>query len=138
MSHHRYWVYMMSGAGKTLYIGLTNNLMRRVWEHKTHSVRGFTSKYNLDRLVYYAEFSTPAEAIAHEKRLKGWVRRKKDALIHAFNPDGCGLATGWFDLAPQNDIASGDSSVALPTSGRPLLQNDSRAIAKHSQSHKVL
>ena len=110
MSQQRYWVYIMSGAGNTIYIGLTNNLMRRVWEHKTHSVRGFTSKYNLDRLVYYIEFSTSAEAIAHEKRLKGWVRRKKDALIREFNPDGYDLAAEWFGLAP------GDSSVALAPS----------------------
>ena len=112
MNQQHYWVYIMAGAGKTLYIGLTNNLMRRVWEHKTRLVRGFTSKYNLDRLVYYVEFSTPAEAIAHEKRLKGWVRRKKDEIIHEFSPDGHDLAADWFDLAPQNGIAPGDSSVA--------------------------
>ena len=106
MSEHRFWVYMMVGAGKALYIGMTNHLMRRVWEHKTRSTRGFTSKYNLDRLVYYVEFSSPNEAIAHEKRLKGWVRRKKDALIQEMNPEGRDLAAQWFGPAP------GDSSVA--------------------------
>jgi putative endonuclease len=105
MDSQSYWVYIMGGNGRTIYTGITNDLMRRVWEHKTKATRGFTSKYNLDRLLFYAKFDHPREAIAYEKKIKGWVRRKKGALIEKFNPDWSDLAVDWFPT-------QGDSSVA--------------------------
>ncbi len=86
----------MGGAGQTIYIGVTNDLTRRVWEHKSQTVKGFTRKYNLDKLLFYVEFNNPAEAIAYEKKTKGWTRAKKDALIDELNPQRRDLAAEWF------------------------------------------
>lgn len=75
-----------------LYIGVTNNLERRVHEHKSKQIPGYTEKYNLNKLVFCQDFSNVNDAIAVEKKLKGWVRRKKDELISNFNPS-------WKDLS---------------------------------------
>lgn len=87
-----YWVYILTNRRHgTLYIGVTNNLARRVWEHRQKVVPGFTQKYNLTRLVYFEETSDVRSAIAREKQLKGWLRAKKVALIEGMNPQ-------WRDL----------------------------------------
>ena len=88
MSEDRsYWVYMLaSGVGGTLYIGVTNDLVRRVHEHRTDCVDGFTAKYAVHRLVYFEEFSDIENAIRREKRLKKWNRAWKIALIEKDNP----------------------------------------------------
>lgn len=88
----RYYVYMMSNVSKMLYTGITNDLERRVKEHKYKAGHGFTSRYNLHQLIYYEEFQDVREAIAREKEIKGWRRDKKVALIENINP-------GWVDLA---------------------------------------
>ena len=75
----------------TLYIGVTNNLIRRTWEHKNKVFKGFTSKYDLNRLVYYEVYESETEAIKREKVLKHWLRDWKIDLINNFNPD-------WEDL----------------------------------------
>jgi putative endonuclease len=75
-----------------LYVGVTNNLNRRVLEHKQKLIKGYTEKYNLDKLVYYQEFSRIEDAIAAEKQIKGWVRTKKNNLIILSNPT-------WKDLS---------------------------------------
>lgn len=69
-----------------LYIGVTNNLERRLYEHKNKLVEGYTQKYNLNKLIYFEEYQSIEEAIAREKELKGWVRRKKIELIKSKNP----------------------------------------------------
>lgn len=71
---------------KMLYTGITNNLQRRVLEHRQKLIPGYTEKYNLNKLVYYQEFTYVNEAIAAEKKIKGWLRIKKDNLITSFNP----------------------------------------------------
>src|ERR1051326_3997488 len=77
-----YWVYIMTNKNNTvLYTGVTNNIVRRVFEHKTKIVKGFTAKYNVSKLVFCEEFNTIDEAITSEKKIKGWVRRKKVAMI---------------------------------------------------------
>ncbi len=86
------FVYIMSNYSRTLYTGVTSDLRNRVGEHKDGSKGGFTSRYNIDRLVYYEEFQDIRDAIAREKQIKGWVRAKKIALIEAFNPE-------WKDLS---------------------------------------
>ncbi len=83
-----YYVYIATNkTNAVLYTGVTNNLERRIYEHKNKLVSSFTSKYNVNKLVYYEEFYFPAEAIAAEKRIKGWVRKKKIELIISLNPN---------------------------------------------------
>ncbi|NPV09099.1 MAG: GIY-YIG nuclease family protein [Anaerolineae bacterium] len=82
----------MASWSRTLYVGVTNDLQRRVTEHKARMMPGFSAKYHTTRLVWYQEFQDVHEAIACEKRIKGWRRSKKLALIESANPD-------WEDLA---------------------------------------
>jgi putative endonuclease len=100
---HEYYVYMMTNKSKTLYTGVTNNLSRRVYEHKSRLVPGFTSRYNITRLVYYEQTNDAKSAIVREKQIKGWLRRKKIALIESVNRE-------WDDLAGQFEYASSDPS----------------------------
>jgi putative endonuclease len=88
----QYFVYILTNKyNKVLYVGVTNNLIRRVYEHKNKLVNGFTSKYNVNKLVYYESFPSVFDAIKREKEIKGWKREKKVALINSFNPE-------WKDL----------------------------------------
>ena len=89
---NQYYVYIITNKSKTLYTGVTNDLERRVYEHKHRLVPGFTSKYNIDKLVHFEATSDVKSAIAREKQIKGWLRFKKIALIESFNPE-------WHDLA---------------------------------------
>ena len=83
-----YYVYALaSKRNGTLYIGMTNNLRRRISEHKEKSIPGFTQKYNVTILVYFEKFDDPRYAIEREKVLKGWLRKKKIALIESVNPE---------------------------------------------------
>jgi putative endonuclease len=94
-----YWVYIMSSASRTLYAGVTNDLERRVAEHKDRIGSRFTSRYNVIRLVYFEEFRDVNDAIAREKQIKGLLRAKKIALVETINPR-------WRDLsaeAPNRD-----------------------------------
>jgi putative endonuclease len=96
-----YYVYIMTNKSRTLYTGVTNDLMRRVHEHKNKLVAGFTSKYNIQFLVYYEAGSDIHVAIAREKQIKGWLRAKKIALIDSMNPEWKDLTEEWF-MSPQN------------------------------------
>ena len=91
----RYYVYIVCSRSGTLYIGITNNIERRMWEHKSGKFEGFASKYHCDRLVYFESFDDVQKAIGREKQLKGWVRRKKIALIESVNPRWQDLAEKW-------------------------------------------
>ena len=87
-----YFVYILaSQRNGTLYVGVTNDLVRRVHEHREKLVEGFTARYEVSRLVWYDQTDSVEEAIAHEKRLKRWRREWKLALIEKSNPD-------WLDL----------------------------------------
>lgn len=90
-----YWAYIVASRTGTLYIGVTNNLERRIWEHKAGEIDGFSRKYQCDRLVYYEAFDQVLDAIAREKQLKGWRREKKIALIESHNPRWDDLAEKW-------------------------------------------
>ncbi len=85
----------MSSTNKALYIGMTNNLERRVWQHKNGQGSSHTKKYQIDKLVYFEETSDVKSAIAREKVLKGWKRDKKISLIIGFNPTWKDLSTEW-------------------------------------------
>ena len=87
-----YYVYILTNKyNKVLYVGITNDLIRRTYEHKSNLVEGFTSKYNVHKLVYYDLTSDVMSAITREKQVKGWTRNKKIKLIESMNP-------GWKDL----------------------------------------
>ena len=90
-------VYLMTNKSGTLHTGMTNDLERRVYEHKSKLVPGFTRTYNITRLVYFEEFPSPKAAIEREKQIKGWLRRKKVALIESLNPRWKDLSDGWFE-----------------------------------------
>ena len=89
-----YYVYIMANRSGTIYVGVTNNLPRRLYEHKHHLVPGFTDRYNVDRLVYYETTPDVRAAIAREKQIKRWRREKKVALIESKNRD-------WKDLSAE-------------------------------------
>jgi len=93
----RYYVYIMNSPTGTLYTGMTNDLKRRVYQHKNKLIEGFTSKYNVIRLAYFEETNDVKAAIAREKEIKGWRRSKKLDLIKSLNPKWKDLAEGWFD-----------------------------------------
>jgi putative endonuclease len=87
----------MSNNSGTMYVGVTNNLFRRVFEHKNKVVDGFTKKYNIDRLIYFEQFQDINQAIIREKQIKSWRREKKINLVKFKNPKFENLAKDWFD-----------------------------------------
>ena len=92
-----YYVYILTNKRHTvLYIGMTNNLLRRIYEHRQKIIPGFTQKYNVTKLVYYELFPTAWEAIEWEKQIKKWRRSKKESLIEEMNPE-------WNDLYEKLD-----------------------------------
>ena len=120
-----YYVYIMTNRSRTLYTGVTNDLQRRVYEHKHHLVEGFTSKYKIDQLVFDEETSdvkAAKAAIAREKQIKGWSRNKKVQLVMSLNPEWKDLSAEWFkddEFVTQmlkrieQERSSGDSSLSL-------------------------
>jgi putative endonuclease len=92
MQEKYFYIYILTNPTNTVtYVGVTNDLVRRVWEHKHKVVPGFTSQYNIDKLVYFEQFSDSYLAIEREKQIKGWRRSKKIALIESGN-------NSWKDL----------------------------------------
>ena len=112
---------MTNRSRVVLYTGVTSRLEGRAWEHKNHAVEGFTSKYNLDRLVYYEQFVDPISAITREKEIKGWRRAKKNALVETVNPK-------WEDLT---ELLFGDARTRPKSNRRSGNQN------RQSSSHTV-
>ena len=105
MSKRRYYVYILANCAGMLYVGVTNDLERRVLEHRSGLIEGFTRRFGINRLVYYEDCGEVVDAIAREKQVKGWRRSKKLALIAGLNP-------GWEDLGD-----SGRDPSALRASG---------------------
>ena len=103
-----YYVYIMTNKSRTLYTGVTNDLMRRVYEHKNKLVKGFTSKYNIQFLVYYESTSSIHSAIEREKQIKGLLREKKIALIDSLNPEWKDLSEEWY-MSPEDTIDEKES-----------------------------
>jgi putative endonuclease len=88
----QYYIYILTNQYHTVfYVGVTNNLIRRVYEHKNKLVKGFTAKYNINKLIYYEVFSDVRDAIYREKQIKSWSRKKKIEMVEKFNPE-------WKDL----------------------------------------
>ena len=101
----QYFVYLLTNARRTLYICVTSDLERRLYQHQNKLVTGFTSKYHLGWLVYLESTSDERVAIGREKQLKGWSRAKKVALIESMNPRWVDLSADWYTETPpiQND-----------------------------------
>ena len=93
----QFHVYILASLSKCLYVGVTNNLKRRVWEHR-QGVYGFTARYRIKRLVHFEQTISSISAIQREKQIKGWLRQKKIELIEEHNPMWLDLAENWFDL----------------------------------------
>jgi putative endonuclease len=97
MRNHDYWVYILTNKHcTTLYIGVTNTISHRLYHHRLGEVEGFTSRYRLNRLVWLEHFRNVTDAIACEKKLKGWRRSRKIALVEQTNP--C-----WLDLSDESE-----------------------------------
>jgi len=95
-NHHQYYVYILSNKKNgTLYVGMTNDLERRMFEHKHKLIEGFTKKYNLNRLIYFEQFQYVNDAIKREKQLKNWNRQWKIDLIEKDNQDWKDLSFDW-------------------------------------------
>jgi len=93
---HNYYVYILTNQhNKVMYVGVTNNLERRLQEHRMKVVPGFTEKYNVDKLVYFEETLDIVAALEREKEIKKWRREKKNALVVGSNPDWKDLSEGW-------------------------------------------
>ncbi|RLC37539.1 hypothetical protein DRH29_01575 [candidate division Kazan bacterium] len=105
MQNHNYYIYIMTNhRNSVLYTGITNNLIKRVYEHKHKLVPGFTAKYNICKLAYFEQTENVESAILREKQIKGWRRSKKEVLINLMNPK-------WQDLSQEWNIQETDSST---------------------------
>ena len=105
-----FYVYIMASRSRVLYIGITNNLRRRVWEHKNGLCSGFTCDYKIHRLMYFERFQYVRNAIYREKQLKGWLRKRKVALIETLNPTWEDLAADWFKPAETKQVLRAQST----------------------------
>jgi putative endonuclease len=103
-----YFTYIMASRSHTLYIGVTSDLPKRVFQHKWREHDGFTERYNCDRLVWFEAYEDVTLAIAREKQLKGWRREKKINLIEKTNPTWIDLSRDWYDLEPADHNRSLD------------------------------
>jgi putative endonuclease len=113
----RFYVYIVTNRPRShvLYTGVTGNLQRRTFEHKNKLVHGFTSRYNLTRLVYYEAVVYPDAAIRREKEIKGWLRIKKIRLIESMNPRWNDLAGSWADVyKPSGEAVARLRAIAAP------------------------
>jgi putative endonuclease len=95
MQNRFYYVYIMASTSGTLYVGVTNDLVRRVYEHKNNLLEGFTKRYNCHKLIFFEETENIESAIIREKQLKGWRREKKEFLIKQMNPSWKDLSLEW-------------------------------------------
>ena len=93
----RFFVYLMASHSRVVYIGMTSNLMRRVWEHRTGVLQGFTQRYRVYRLVHFEEYADARLATARERQLQGWSRDRKVSLVESCNPGWIDLASTWFE-----------------------------------------
>jgi len=92
-----YYIYIMSSKSRTLYVGMTNDIKKRVYQHKNHLVPGFTDRYNIVHLVYVETVSDPLSAISREKQIKKWRREKKVSLVESINPEWKDLSDDWYE-----------------------------------------
>jgi len=122
--HKTYYVYLITNwNNKVLYIGVTNNLERRIYQHKNKLIKGFTEKYNVNKLVYFEQTNDIESAITREKEIKHWRREKKNRLIESNNKE-------WQDLTKNGTLKNNILSPlhVISTNGRDLIHQDSRSL----------
>jgi putative endonuclease len=107
------FVYVLASPSRVLYVGVTADLLHRMWEHRTGAFAGFSRRYGVTRLVYYETTDNPAAVIRREKQIKGWARVKKIIMIESENPQWSDLAEPWFV-----DVSSDDPSPSLGVTDR--------------------
>ena len=121
MKDRNFYVYVLTNwNNKVMYVGMTNNLERRMYEHKSKLVDGFTKKYNVNKLVYYEHVTDVRAAIAREKEIKKWRREKKNRLVMTMNPEWKDLSLEWHVIATSGSegvIATSGSEGVIATSG---------------------
>jgi|SRR4030043_22903 len=94
--NEKYYVYLLTNwNNKVIYVGITNELTRRIYKHKNKMIKGFTEKYNVKKLVYFEETQDINTAIEREKEIKKWRREKKNRLVNSMNPNWDDLSSGW-------------------------------------------
>jgi putative endonuclease len=108
MHEYSYFTYIVASRSHTLYIGVTGDLQKRIFQHKWKEYGGFSAKYNCDRLVWFESYQNITAAIAREKQLKGWRREKKIALIEKMNPAWIDLSKDWYDIEPADFLRAAD------------------------------
>ena len=94
---NQYYIYIMTNKSGTLYVGVTNDLKKRVFQHKQKLIEGFTKKYNINRLLYFETFGDIYSAITREKTIKGWLRKKKIDLVKSTNPAFADISEDWYE-----------------------------------------
>jgi len=112
----KFWTYIVASKSGTLYVGITNNIDRRVYEHKNKLLEGFTSKYDCNRLVWSESWNDVRNAIKREKQIKGWTRAKKIALIVQMNPRWMDLAETWGRRVLMRNERSDEAACSFPES----------------------
>ncbi len=112
MNEKHYYVYILGSLSGTLYTGITNNILERVFQHKQHEIEGFTQTYAVDRLLHWESFDDVSKAIAREKQLKRWRREKKVWLIEKLNPAWKDLSREWYEngKGPSTPLAHASSA----------------------------
>ncbi len=108
-----YYVYVLSSRSRNLYTGVTNNIHRRVWQHRQGRGSEFTSRYRIQRLVYSECFESVRSAIAREKQIKAWTRAKRVALIQSMNPAWDDLAARWYEAGPNQSATQERADPSL-------------------------
>ncbi len=121
-----YCTYIMGSISGTLYVGVSGNLHRRVFQHKFHHFEGFTDRYNVVRLLYWESYDDVHKALARETQLKGWTRGKKIALIVRRNPHWLDLASEWYPWMASDRERAEESRDASTTNERRLRATRSR------------
>jgi putative endonuclease len=106
-----YYVYIMTNRSGTLYVGVTNDLERRVFEHKTGTNEGFTKRYKMTRLIHFESTTDVRDAVAREKQIKGWTRARKIALVREINPRWRDLAADWYTVEPNFGGVSSEGQI---------------------------
>lgn len=118
MHEGSYFTYIVASRSHTLYIGVTGNLHKRIFEHKWKEHEAFTAKYNCDRLVWFEPYQEISAAIAREKQLKGWRREKKITLIENTNPTWVDLSKDWYEVEPADFKRATDPMYLGATASR--------------------